>query len=93
MTICPKCNSNQVRIVGEGNGYHAFQCKECDWKFIPDFDRKEYEKSLDWNKIKCKLHPSKNAIMQINPPIGAFQCRECVREAELMRIQNMGVGF
>lgn len=56
-------------------------------------NEEEYAKSLDWNKIKCKLHPNQPAIVQINPPIGGFFCKECYREMHIQRIRNMGVGI
>ena len=58
-----------------------------------DFNRKKYEKSLDWSKLKCKMHPEKKAVMQMNPPIGGFFCQECRRDMHIQRIRNMGVGF
>lgn len=57
------------------------------------FNREEYAKTIIWNQMKCKWHPDRQAVIQINPPIGSFMCTECWREMEIMKIRNKGVGF
>lgn len=47
---------------------------------------KEYRESVDWSKIKCKNHSDRQAVIQFNPPIGSFFCKECWKELERLRI-------
>jgi hypothetical protein len=86
---CPHCGSEHVRLRGEGNGFKQYICDVCNHIWTPNYNKKEYEKSLNWDQIKCRLHPTLNATYQVNPPIGGFFCNECAKQHQRFRIQNI----